>query len=275
MATGRTVQIGGVEIGAALPLALIAGPCVIESRDICLVIADGIREVCESLQLPCVFKASFDKANRSSIQSFRGPGLDEGLRILEEVREQTGLPILSDVHLPDQCQSAADVLDALQIPAFLARQTDLVVAAARTGKPVNVKKAQFMAPEDMANICEKARSVGNERILLTERGTAFGYHRLINDMRAIPAMQALGCPVVFDATHSVQAPGAAGTHSGGDRTMVRPLSLAAVAVGADALFLEVHPQPETALSDAATMLPLNELDAVLKPAAAIRTIVAG
>jgi len=271
----RTVAIGTAVVGEGKPLMLVAGPCVAESRDICLRIAEEVKGLCDALGLAFVFKASYDKANRTSINSPRGPGLEEGLRILDEVRRVVGVPVISDVHLPGECATAAEVLDALQIPAFLSRQTDLVVAAARTGRPLNVKKAQFMAPEDMAHVCAKARSVGNGAIILTERGTAFGYHRLVNDMRAIPRMQRLGCPVLFDATHSVQEPGGAGDRSGGEREMAIPLSLAAVAAGADGLFLEVHPEPEKGLSDAATMLPLRALPDLLRRAARIREVVAG
>jgi 2-dehydro-3-deoxyphosphooctonate aldolase (KDO 8-P synthase) len=269
----RRVEISGVETGEGRPLLLIAGPCVMESRELCLRIAENVKRVCEELGLPFIFKASFDKANRSAAGTFRGPGLEEGLKTLADLRREVGVPVLSDVHLPEQCAPAAEVLDVLQIPAFLCRQTDLVVAAARTGKPLNIKKAQFMAPEDMGNIRDKARSAGNDRILLTERGTVFGYHRLVNDMRAIPKMQALGCPVIFDGTHSVQEPGGQGDRSGGERKMVLPLSLAGVAAGADGLFLEVHPDPDKALSDAASMLPLDALKPLLEKAVRIREIV--
>jgi len=264
------IRIRNVPIGHTLPLVLVAGPCVIESRDLCMTVAEKIKALSQSMGIPFIFKASYDKANRTSIHSFRGPGIDEGLRILEQVRDEFDIPILSDVHLPDQCPPAAQALDCLQIPAFLARQTDLIIAAARTGKPVNVKKAQFMAPDDMLNVCEKIRETGNNRIILTERGTSFGYHHLINDMRAIPKMRQLGCPVLFDATHSVQQPGAQTDRSGGERDMAAPLALAAVAAGADGLFLEVHPQPEKALSDAATMLTPHALEPLLPKALRIR-----
>jgi len=271
----HVVNIADVPVGAGVPLAVIAGPCVIESPDLCLRVAAAMKKTCDAAGVGYVFKASFDKANRTSAGSFRGPGLDEGLAILAKVRAEIGTPVLSDVHLPDQCPAAGQALDALQIPAFLCRQTDLVVAAAETGKPLNVKKAQFMAPEDMANVCAKAREAGNDRIVLTERGTFFGYRRLVNDMRAIPRMQALGRPVVFDATHSVQTPGGEGSRSGGDRDMIAPLACAAVAAGADGLFLEVHPSPENALSDAASMLPLSEAAALIAKAKRIREIVLG
>ena len=271
----RVVNIANVALGEAQPLLLVAGPCVIESRELCLSIAATLKDLCARLEIPFVFKASYDKANRTSVESFRGPGPAEGLRILDEVRRRFEIPILSDVHTPEQCGVAAEVLDVLQIPAFLCRQTDLVTAAARTGKPLNIKKAQFMAPEDMGQVCAKARQAGNDRIILTERGTAFGYHRLVNDMRGIPRMQSLGCPVLFDGTHSVQEPGGQGNKSGGEREMAAPLSLAGVAAGADGLFLEVHPEPEKALSDAASMLPLSVLPDLLLKAKRIREIILG
>ena len=271
----RSVDLGGLTIGAGAPLMVVAGPCVIESRDLCFSIAEGMKRICMAAGLPYVFKASYDKANRTSAASFRGPGIDEGLRILADVRGEFDVPVLSDVHQPGECAPAGQVLDALQIPAFLCRQTDLVVAAAETGKPLNIKKAQFMAPQDMANVRAKAYAAGNEQVILTERGTSFGYHCLVSDMRAIPRMQALGAPVLFDATHSVQEPGGQGERSGGDRTMATPLALAAVAAGADGLFLEVHPDPEAGLSDAATMLPLDEVEALLTKARRIHEVVAG
>jgi 2-dehydro-3-deoxyphosphooctonate aldolase (KDO 8-P synthase) len=269
----RQVDISGLIVGEGRPLFLIAGPCVMESRDLCFRIAEQAKAVCDALNVPFIFKASFDKANRTSAASFRGPGLEEGLKTMSDVRKEFGVPVLSDVHLPDQCAPAAEVLDVLQVPAFLCRQTDLLVAAARTGKPLNIKKAQFLAPEDMGNVCDKARSEGNDKLLLTERGTSFGYHRLVNDMRAIPKMQALGCPVVFDGTHSVQEPGGQGDRTGGERAMVAALTLAAVAAGADGLFLEIHPDPDKALSDAASMLPLVQLKPLLERAVRIREIV--
>ena len=271
--TNTLVEIGDIRAGASQPLILVAGPCVIESRDLCLRIAEEVSDLCKRLEIPYIFKASYDKANRTSVNSFRGPGQEEGLKILAEVRGQLGMPVLSDVHLPDECAPAAEALDVLQIPAFLCRQTDLITAAAKTGKPLNIKKAQFMAPEDMANACGKARAAGNDRVLLTERGTAFGYRRLVNDMRSIPRMQALGCPVLFDGTHSVQEPGGQGDKSGGEREMIIPLTLAAMAAGADGLFLEVHPEPDKALCDAASMLPLTALEALLVKAKRIREVV--
>jgi len=246
------------------PLAFICGPCVIESEQHCLMLAEALKE---ALGGPFVFKASFDKANRSSLGSYRGPGLREGLRILAEVRRRTGLPVLTDIHTPDQAAPAAEVADILQIPAFLCRQTDLLVEAGRTGRAVNIKKGQFMAPLDMRHAVEKVRSTGNGRALLTERGACFGYNNLVVDMRAIPMMRSLGVPVVFDATHSVQLPGAAGERSGGAPEFIAPLARAAVAAGADGVFFEVHEAPERALSDGPNALRLDrvaELVALLR-----------
>lgn len=268
------MRIGSWVIGAGCPLALIAGPCVIESREHTLALAEKLADLARARGIPFVFKASYDKANRSSIHSFRGPGLEAGLAILQEVRQSCGVPVLSDVHQVSEVQPAASVLDVLQVPAFLCRQTDLLVAVAATGKPLNVKKGQFMAPWDMQNVLEKARHAGNHQVLLTERGTCFGYNALVVDMRAIPLMQALGAPVVFDATHSTQQPGGLGKQSGGQRQMATPLALAAVAAGCDALFLEVHEDPDRALSDAATMLPLAQLPGLLDRALRVREAVA-
>jgi 2-dehydro-3-deoxyphosphooctonate aldolase (KDO 8-P synthase) len=242
---------------------LILGPCVIESRDLILRVADTLAQLAQRRALPIVFKSSFDKANRSSGKSFRGPGLEEGLRILAEVRSSTGLPILTDVHETAQCAAVAEVCDILQIPAFLARQTDLLLAAGQTGKTVNVKKGQFMAPWDMKNVISKLTEVGNSRVLLTERGSSFGYNTLVTDMRSIPWMQALDRPVIFDATHSVQKPGGAGDRSGGDREMVPVLARAAVAAGCDGVFMETHPNPDLALSDGPNMIALDQLPALL------------
>jgi 2-dehydro-3-deoxyphosphooctonate aldolase (KDO 8-P synthase) len=250
--------------------ALIAGPCVIESESLCLHVAREVQAICTRLGIPYIFKASFDKANRTSLRSFRGPGLEEGLRVLAEVKRQTGLPLTTDIHEPWQAERVAAVVDLLQIPAFLCRQTDLLVAAARTGKPVNVKKGQFMAPWDMRHVVEKLRESGASGILLTERGVSFGYNTLVVDFTSLPQMRALGVPVVFDATHSVQLPGGAGARSGGRREFIPHLVRAAVAVGIDALFMEVHPDPDNGLSDPATMFPLSELEALLKQVIAIR-----
>ena len=269
------VDAGTVAIGGGNPLVLIAGPCVIESRDLCYSIAAEVKSICAELKIPYIFKASYDKANRLSISSGRGPGLEEGLEILKSIRAEIGIPVLTDVHEAWQVEPAASAVDILQIPAFLCRQTDLVVAAARTGRPVNIKKGQFLAPSDMKSIAEKAASAGNTKILLTERGTSFGYGDLVADMRSLAVMRSLGFPVVFDATHSIQRPGGLGTASGGDPQFIRPLVRAACAVGIDALFLEVHPNPARALSDAATMLPLEELRRVLVEAKAVDTAVRG
>ncbi len=253
----------GISVGPGCPLLVLAGPCVAESDEICQEIAGTAKEICDSLGLNYVFKASFDKANRTSINSFRGPGEEAGLEMLRKVKEKFHIPVITDVHEPEQCAQAAEVVDMLQIPAFLSRQTDLLLAAGRTGKPVNVKKGQFLAPEDMAGVVKKIETTGNERILLTDRGTTFGYHNLVVDMRGLAIMRSLGCPVVFDATHSVQLPGGNGTSSGGNREFVPPLARAACAVGIDALFLETHPVPEKALSDGANSLRLSDLKELL------------
>ena len=269
------VRVGSLEIGRGRPLALIAGPCVMEPNDLTRVIANRLVEICGRLNIPLIFKASFDKANRTSKSSFRGPGLQEGLKVFERIKAETGLPVTTDVHESTQAASIAEVVDLLQIPAFLARQTDLLEAAAATGRPLNVKKGQFMAPWDMANVVAKVTSVSNAGIMLTERGTTFGYGRLVNDFRAIPQMQATGAPVVFDATHSVQLPsaGAGGTVTSGEREMVPYLSKAAVAAGTDALFLEVHPKPEEALSDGPNALRLDDLEGLLRVCLRIREAV--
>lgn len=256
-------KIGDVDIGLARAMFLMAGPCVIESEDSCVEIGDRLVEIGTRTQTPVIFKASFDKANRSSIGSYRGPGLNEGLGILARVRERTGLAVMTDVHEPTQAGPVGAVVDCLQIPAFLCRQTDLLCACAKTQKPVNVKKGQFLAPAEMGNVVDKIRGCGNHQVLLTERGTFFGYHRLVNDMTGIAVMQSLGCPVVFDATHSTQQPGGLGTASGGRRELAPLLAKAAVAAGANGLFLEVHPHPERAKSDAASMLPLDWLEDVV------------
>lgn len=252
---------------------VIAGPCVIEDESLTLSIAERLRQIAAELAIPLVFKASFDKANRTSLDSYRGPGLERGLDILRKVREATGLPITTDIHEPSQAGPAAEVCDLLQIPAFLARQTDLLLAAARTGRAVHVKKGQFLAPGDMRHVVGKLEGAGCENILLGERGTFFGYGRLVNDMRSIPEMQALGVPVIYDATHSVQEPGGLGGATGGNRRMVEPLARAAVAVGADALFFETHPAPEKALSDGPNMVPLDHFPALLGRLLAIRQTV--
>ncbi|MFA5293078.1 MAG: 3-deoxy-8-phosphooctulonate synthase [Phycisphaerae bacterium] len=244
-------------------LFVIAGPCVIETEEICLDIASRLAEISKKTGVPVIFKASFDKANRSSIDGFRGPGLEKGLAILAKVKKQTSLALLTDIHTPQQAAAAAEVVDCLQIPAFLCRQTDLLIACGRTGKPVNVKKGQFMSPEEMKNAVEKIHSTGNEKILLTERGTFFGYNRLVNDMTAIPAMKKLGCPVIFDATHSTQQPGGLGNATAGSRDMAPVLARAAVAAGADGLFIEVHTDPKNAKSDATTIMPIEWVENLL------------
>ncbi len=243
---------------------LIAGPCVIEGPDLCLRVAEELKAICGRLEIGFIFKASFDKANRTSLSSFRGPGLEEGLKILADVRQQMQVPVLTDIHLPEQAAPAADVLDILQIPAFLCRQTDLLTAAARTGKVVQVKKAQFLAPHDMKHVVGKLTAAGANKILLAERGSSFGYNRLVCDMTAIPQMQQFGYPVVLDATHSTQQPGGAGDKSGGSAEMAKVLARAGIAAGADGLFIETHPQPDQALSDAASMIPLDEMESLLK-----------
>lgn len=266
----RPVEIANLRCGGGSPLLFIAGPCVIESRDFTLSIAEMLVKLAQSLRIQLVFKASFDKANRSSGKSFRGPGLEGGLKILAEVKQRTGLPITTDIHETSQVNVAADVVDLLQIPAFLARQTDLLLAAGRTGKAVNVKKGQFMAPWDMKNVVAKMDEVGNPNLLLTERGSTFGYGNLVNDMRAIPWMQDLGRPVIFDATHSVQTPGSQGDRTGGDRRMVPYLARAAVAAGCDGVFVETHPNPDSAPSDGPNMIPLNELPELISQCNRIR-----
>ncbi len=267
------VTIGDYRCGPGEPLLIIAGPCVLESEDLAITVARHLATLRDKLQLPIVFKGSFDKANRTSIRSYRGPGLDEGLRILAEVHRETGLPVTTDIHEPSQAAPVADVCHLLQIPAFLCRQTDLLTAAAKTGKPVNVKKGQFLAPEDMANVVEKLEAVGCRDILLCERGTFFGYGRLVNDMQALPVMRSLGVPVVFDATHSVQRPGGRGTTSGGNRDMVPFLARAAVAVGVDGLFFETHPAPDDAKSDGPNMVPLDAMESLLSGLVKLRQCV--
>jgi 2-dehydro-3-deoxyphosphooctonate aldolase (KDO 8-P synthase) len=272
----RTVRIGDVAIGGGAPLALIGGPCAIESLDHAVMMAERLQAITRDAGVPFIYKSSYDKANRSSVTSYRGPGLTEGLRILASVKAKTGLPLLSDVHDMSEVAPAAEVLDVLQVPAFLCRQTDLLVACARSGRPVNVKKGQFLAPRDMGNVVEKIRSAGSEDLLLTERGTSFGYNNLVVDFRGLPIMRAFGYPVVFDATHAVQLPGGQGDRSGGERQYVQALARAAVAVGIDALFMEIHEDPDRTmpdgrpLSDGPNMLRLDDLPRLLDEIAAIR-----
>lgn len=265
MQTTRKISITPrVSIGGeAETFTLIAGPCAIEDEMTVMTAAEGLKRVCEELEIPLVFKGSFDKANRSSIFSPRGVGLEEGLRILEKVRTQFDLPVVTDVHETTQCPAVGQVVDLIQIPAFLARQTDLLVAAAKTGKAVNVKKGQFMAPDDMRNVAAKLTEAGNEKILLCERGTSFGYHTLVVDFTGLIEMRKIGFPIVFDATHSVQKPGGNGTSSGGNREYAAPLMNAALAVGVDAIFAEVHPDPSRAISDAENQIPLAEIREIL------------
>lgn len=272
MVPDSVVQIGDQRFGGP-DLGLIAGPCVIESEELTLRIAGALVEIASRAGLSLVFKASFDKANRTSGTSFRGVGIDEGLRVLARVKERFGVPVTTDVHESAQVGQVAEVCDLLQIPAFLARQTDLLVAAAASGRAVNVKKGQFMAPGDMRHVAEKIMGEGNRRLLLTERGTFFGYGRLVNDMAAIPEMQALGAPVVFDATHSVQTPGSGGGKTGGRREMVSVLAAAAIAAGADGVFLETHPDPDQSPSDGPNMLPLDQVGPLLAKLVKIRGVV--
>ena len=254
-------------------LAIITGPCVIESRDMVLTIAEKIKEISEELSIPIIFKASFDKANRSSIKSYRGPGIDDGLKILDEVKNQFNLSVTTDIHEPSQAIKIAEVCDILQIPAFLCRQTALLIAAANTGKTINVKKGQFMAPWDMDNVINKLLECNNPKIMLTERGTTFGYGRLVNDMRSIPLMRKFGYPVVFDATHSVQLPGAGGDKTEGERHMVPTLAKAAIACGIDVLFLETHPDPDNAKSDGPNMIELHRLRNLLADCLKIHKVI--
>ena len=268
-------RIGNVEIGSNAPLFVMAGPCVIESKTGCLTIARKLLEVSQKVGVGAIFKASFDKANRSSLRSFRGPGLEKGLEILAEVRRQTNLPVMTDVHEPAQADRVAEVVDCLQVPAFLCRQTDLLCACAQTGRPINVKKGQFLSPGEMKNVVEKIRACKNGKIMLTERGTFFGYNRLVNDMTAIDTMKKLGCPVVFDATHSTQQPGGLGSASAGRPEMAPILARAAIAAGADGLFLEIHPEPEKAKSDAACVMPIDWLEDVLTVCKRVFDVVRG
>jgi len=269
----REIVIGGVRIGGTNPLVLIAGPCVIESESATLETAERLKKITADLGVPFIFKSSYDKANRSSLRSYRGPGLREGLKVLARVKHELDLPLLSDIHRFEEIAPAAEVLDVIQIPAFLSRQTDLLVEVAKTGRVVNIKKGQFLAPWDIKNAIEKAESTGNRNILITERGVSFGYNNLIVDFRSLPMMRGLGYPVVFDATHSVQLPGGAGTASSGDRQYVAPLTRAAVAVGVDALFMEVHTCPDKALCDGPNMMSLDELPDLLRQAQEIDRIV--
>ena len=271
----RSIAAGPLSIGGQNPLALIAGPCVIESEKIAMEIAEKLKRITGDLHVPFIFKASYDKANRTSIKSFRGPGLNDGLKILQKIKTELDLPVLSDVHKEEEIDQAAEVLDILQIPAFLCRQTDLLVKAAQTGKPINVKKGQFLAPWDMKNVVVKLEESGNSNILLTERGATFGYNNLVVDMRSLVLMREHGYPVIFDATHSLQQPGGQGTTSGGQSEMVPDLARGAVAVGCDALFMEIHTDPSKALSDGPNMLQIDLLPELLEQLVILDQVVKG
>lgn len=269
----KEIVVGNIKIGGKRPLVLIAGPCVMEDEKATLRCAERLMTITNGVSVPLIFKASFDKANRTSLTSYRGPGLTEGLRILARVREALGVPVLSDIHSIEQIKPAAQVLDVIQIPAFLCRQTDLLVAAAESGRVINIKKGQFMAPWDMGNVADKVLSTGNDRIILTERGVSFGYNNLVADMRSLPIMRAMGHPVIFDATHSVQLPGGQGGSSGGQREFIEYLARAAVATGIDGIFMEVHEDPDKALCDGPNSVRLDDLPALLKKLKAIDAIV--
>lgn len=260
----RRIPVAGFEIGNDLPFVLMAGPCVIESGDFTLQVAESIRDIAARCGVPLIFKSSFDKANRTSKDGFRGPGLEEGLRILRRIKDETGVPVVTDVHTPEQAEPVAQVADVLQTPAFLCRQTDFIEAVAKTGKPVNIKKGQFLAPRDMRHVLDKALATGNQDIMLCERGASFGYNNLVSDMRSLLVMRDFGAPVVFDATHSVQQPGGLNGATGGNREFVPGLARAAVATGVAAVFMEVHPDPDQALSDGPNSLVLDDLEDLLK-----------
>lgn len=269
----REIKIADTKLGSNNPLYIIAGPCVIENADVVFHTAEKLKEICNKIGLPLLFKSSYDKGNRTSLSSFRGTGLEKGLRILSDVRSKFSLPVISDIHSIEEVKPASEVLDALQIPAFLCRQTDLILAASNTGKPVNVKKGPFLAPWDVQNIIDKFISTGNQNIFITERGTSFGYNNLIVDFRGFPIMRSFGHPVIFDATHSLQLPGGMGKSSGGQREFAEPLAKAAVAVGIDGLFMEVHPEPDTALCDGPNMIKLDEVKTLLNVVKAINELV--
>jgi 2-dehydro-3-deoxyphosphooctonate aldolase (KDO 8-P synthase) len=260
----REIKIADIRLGGNNPLFIIAGPCVIENEEIVFYTAERLKEICRGLGLPLIFKSSYDKANRTSLSSFRGPGIEKGLRILSDVRSRFKIPVISDVHSVEEVKSASQVLDAIQIPAFLSRQTDLILSASCTGKPVNIKKGQFLAPWDVKNIIDKFTSTGNHDLFITERGTSFGYNNLVVDFRGISIMRSFGYPVVFDVTHSLQLPGGQGSSSGGQREFAEPLARAAVAVGVDGIFMEVHPDPDKALCDGPNMLPIDTVPDLLR-----------
>lgn len=275
---GITVSIDSpsgppVTVGDCQPLLLIGGPCALESEDLAREVAETMMEICDRLKISYVFKASFDKANRTSLSAYRGPGLERGLSTLAKIRRELQVPVISDIHDVSQVEAAAEVLDIIQIPAFLCRQTDLLTAAARTGKTINVKKGQFVSPWDMKNVVDKMRGAGGEKIMLVERGASFGYNNLVVDMRSLPTMRSLGCPVIFDATHSVQLPGGAGGSSGGQREFIEPLARAATAVGIDGLFMEIHPAPDKALCDGPNSIPLHDIEQLLTKIVRIREVV--
>jgi 2-dehydro-3-deoxyphosphooctonate aldolase (KDO 8-P synthase) len=273
MTAAKEIALGSLRLGAGNPLFLIAGPCVIESEAHAMMMAEKVAKIAADAGVPYIFKASYDKANRSSLKAFRGPGLKEGLRILEKIKKELKLPILTDIHDASQAKAAAEVCDVLQIPAFLARQTDLLIAASETGRIINIKKGQFLSPWDMGNVAEKVESTGNNKIILTERGTSFGYQNLVVDMRSFPVMQRTGYPVVFDVTHSVQLPGGQGNASGGQPQFIEPLARAAVAAGVDGIFLETHDNPAAARSDGPNALPLGELKALLLKLKGLNSVV--
>ncbi|WP_286976857.1 3-deoxy-8-phosphooctulonate synthase [Acetomicrobium sp. UBA5826] len=268
----KKITIDGMTIGEGR-FVLVAGPCVLESLELALEVAREVKKICDGLGLGYIFKSSFDKANRTSIYSFRGPGLELGLQWLEEVKTKVGVPVLTDIHEPNQADVVSNVVDIIQIPAFLCRQTDLIMSAAKTGKPLNIKKAQFLSPYDMRFVLEKAKESGNDQVILCERGTTFGYKQLVVDFRSLPIMRSFGCPVMFDATHSVQMPGGQGASSGGKRQFVLPLSRAAVSMGIDALFMEVHPDPDNAKSDGPNMVALSNLRGLLEELIALDDLV--
>ncbi len=271
----RKIAVNGIVMGGNSPLVLIAGPCVIEDEDATLAIARDLKEITDSLGIPYIFKTSYDKANRSSLKSYRGPGIDRGLSIIREIRNALEIPVLSDVHCIEEIKPAAGVLDIIQVPAFLSRQTDFIVKIAETGKVINIKKGQFMSPYEIQNVIDKVTMTGNHNVMVTERGFSFGYNNLVADMRSLVIMRDLGYPVVFDASHSVQLPGGQGNASGGQRQFISYLARAACAVGIDALFMEVHPQPDSALCDAPNMLELHRLPSLLKQVKAIDEMVKG
>lgn len=269
----NAVMIGNTVVGGK-DLSLIAGPCVMENEDLTFYVAQRLKEICAEARVSLVFKSSYDKANRTSLGSYRGPGIDKGLRILADVKSRFQVPVLSDIHSVDEVKPASEVLDALQIPAFLCRQTDLILAASETGKTVNIKKGQFLAPWDMKNIMDKFTSTGNRNLVITERGTSFGYNNLVVDIRAFPILRSFGYPVIFDVTHSLQLPGGKGSRSGGQREFAGPLARAAVAAGVDGLFMEVHPEPDKALCDGPNMIPLDTLLQMLKVLKSIQELIA-